>query len=121
MLESARRALEHGDKQSARQILLDSIEQSALDADTRLRTLFYLSQLTDNVLDRVEYLTQAHAINPEHPRILAPLLESQLSLILQAKAAVRRGDRASARQALSSLLSLGNLDPGEQVDRKSVV
>jgi hypothetical protein len=114
MLESAKRALEHGDKETARQILLDSIEQPALDTDTRLRALFYLSQLTDNVLDRVEYLTQAHAINPENPRILARLIESQLGLILQAKAAVRRGDRTSARQALSSLLSLGNLDPGEQ-------
>jgi hypothetical protein len=113
MLESAKNALERGDRQAARQMLLDSFE-SAVDVDTRIRALFYLSQIADNVLDRIEYLTQAHAISPEHPRILARLIESRLGLILQAKAAVRHGDKTGARQALSSLLSLGDLGPGEQ-------
>src|SRR5258706_245916 len=115
VIELARKAVEERDTARAREILAGFLEKPGSDDNTRLKALFYLSQLVESPIEKVECLVRALTVDPNHAKIRAKLAETQLNVIQQAKDAIKSSETQPAVKLLSRLLEIGGLEPGAEV------
>src|ERR1039458_10826039 len=98
VIELARKAVKDGHTARAREILASSLEKPGPDNSTRLKALFYLSQLVESPIEKVECLIRALTNCPNHAQIRAKLVETQFSVIQSAKDAIKSGKKQPAAQ-----------------------
>src|ERR1035437_10372040 len=98
VIELARKAVEEKDPAKAREILASFLEKPGSDDNSRLKALFYLSQLVDSPIEKVECFIRALTIDPNHATIRAKLAETQLNVIQSAKDAIKSGKKQTAAQ-----------------------